>query len=91
MEFTSVPTILIFCYIVGEIYKFIFKNKQENYKLIPVIVALTGGVLGILIYFTAPEIMFNASNVWVALTIGVVSGFSSTGANQVVKQLIGGK
>ena len=31
--------------------------------------------------------MMNASNIWVALGIGIVSGASSTGTNQIIKQL----
>ena len=45
MDYTSVPIIVVCCYIVGEIYKVLFKNKQETYKLIPILVAITGGLL----------------------------------------------
>ena len=88
MDFVSVPTIVLFCYIVGEIYKVLFKNKEDTYKLIPVLVAIVGGVLGVLIYLTSPEMIFNVDNLWIALGIGIISGFSATGTNQVVKQLI---
>lgn len=87
MEFTSVPIIIIICYMIGEIYKVIFKNKENLYKLIPIIVSLLGGVLGIVIFITNKEMIFNADNVWVALGIGIVSGSSSTAANQIVKQV----
>lgn len=87
MDFTCVPIIVVCCYIIGEIYKVLFKNKQEAYKLIPILVAILGGLLGILIFFTNPEIILNADNVWVALGIGIVSGASSTGTNQIIKQL----
>ena len=49
--------------------------------------AIIGGVLGIIIYLTHPEIILNAENIWVALGIGIVSGASSTGANQIIKQI----
>ncbi len=49
--------------------------------------AIGGGVLGILIYLTNPEIIFNVENIWTALLIGIVSGTSSTGTNQIIKQL----
>ena len=88
MDFTSVPIIVLCCYVVGEIYKVLFKNKEDTYKLIPVLVAIVGGILGVLIYITAPEMIFNVNNLWISLGIGIVSGFSSTGANQVVKQLL---
>lgn len=40
--------IVIICYIVGEIYKIIFQKKAELLKLIPIIVAILGVVLGII-------------------------------------------
>ena len=88
MDYTSVPIIVLCSYIVGEIYKVIFKRKKDAYKLIPVLVAIVGGVLGVLIYLTSPEMIFNVDNLWIALGIGIISGFSATGTNQVVKQLI---
>ncbi len=87
MNFTSVPIIVVCCYIVGEIYKLIFKKKTEAYKFIPVLLAVIGGILGVVIFFTNPEMIFDADNVWIALGVGIVSGVSSTGTNQIVKQL----
>ena len=87
MDYTSVPIIVLCSYIVGEIYKVIFKRKKDAYKLIPILVAIVGGVLGVLIYLTSPEMIFNVDNLWIALGIGIISGFSATGTNQVVKQL----
>ena len=49
--------------------------------------AIIGGLLGIIIYLTNPEMILNAENIWIALGIGIVSGASSTGANQIVKQI----
>ena len=46
-----------------------------------------GGVLGIVIYLTTPEEIFDVSNFWQAMFIGIISGASSTGANQILKQL----
>ena len=87
MDFTCVPIIVVCCYIVGEIYKVLFKNKQEAYKLIPVLVAIFGGLLGVVIYLTFPEMILNARNLWVALGVGIVSGASATGTNQIIKQI----
>ena len=87
MDFTCVPIIVVCCYIIGEIYKVLFKNKQEAYKLIPILVSILGGILGVFIYFTNPEMVLNADNVWVALGVGIVSGASSTGTNQIIEQL----
>lgn len=87
MSYLSVPIIVLCCYLVGEIYKFIFEKKQKAYKLIPIILSALGGIIGIVIYLTNPEMIFNASNIWIALQIGIVSGASSTGANQIIRQL----
>ena len=86
MDFISVPIIVLCCYMVGEVYKVIFKKNTEKYKLIPIIVAVIGGLMGVLIYYTAPEVIFNVSDVYSALMIGIMSGFASTGTNQILKQ-----
>ena len=74
--------IVIICYLIGEVYKVIFKDKQNAYKLIPVILTITGGVLGILVYLTNKE-----GNLIDYLLVGLISGASSTGTNQIIKQL----
>lgn len=83
MEFSSVPIIVIICYTVGEGYKIIFNKK--NYKIIPIIVTVLGALLGALIYITNKELIFNVSSIWEAIIIGIVSGESSTGTNQIIK------
>ena len=87
MEVASVPIIVICCYVIAEIYKMIFKKKKEAYQYIPCISTGIGGILGIIIYLTHPEMILEASNIWIALGIGIVSGASATGTNQIIKQL----
>lgn len=87
MEITSIPIIVIICYLIGEIYKVIFKTKEELYKLIPIVLACIGGILGVLIYLTNKDIMLNATSIWESLIIGIISGNSSTGTNQIIKQI----
>ena len=91
MELSSIPIIVIISYMIGEIYKVIFKNKESMYKLIPIVVSITGGILGILIYLTNKEMILDANNIWVAMFIGIISGASATNANQVIKQLFNTK
>ena len=38
-------------------------------------------------FYTNPEIIGNAGNIWIAFGIGVSSGVSATGTNQIIKQL----
>lgn len=87
MDLISVPIIVLCCYMIGEFYKLIFKKNTKKYKLIPILVAFSGGVLGVVIYYTSPDVILNIDNAWDALLIGILSGFSSTGANQLIKQL----
>ena len=88
MEFTSIPIIVVICYIIGEIYKVVFRKKKEAKKIIPMVMAIMGGILGILIYQTNPEIIFNVDNICVAIVVGIASGASATGTNQIIKQIL---
>lgn len=87
MKLISVPLIVVLSYLIGEIYKVIFKKKQDLYKLIPVLVSLMGGVIAIIIYITERSII-DVDNIYDALLIGIISGSSSTGANQIIKNLV---
>ena len=87
MDFIGIPVIIIICYMVGEIYKVVFKKNTKAFKLIPILVAFLGGVLGVIIYFTTPEIMLNVENIYNAILVGIISGFSATGTNQIIKQI----
>ena len=88
VDFISVPVIVLCCYMAGEVYKVIFKENATKYKLIPILVAVIGGILGVIIFLTCPEEIFNADNIWTALMIGMISGFASTGTNQIIKQIL---
>lgn len=87
MANVCVPIIVIMCYLIGEIYKVILKNNKKYYKLIPLLVPLIGGILGILIYLTDRKMIFNINSIWDALYIGIVSGAGATCTNQIVKQI----
>ena len=86
-EIKGIPFIVVIVYLVSEIYKVIFKKKSKAYKLIPVFSSLLGGLLGGLMYLTSSGLIMT-SNVYNALLIGMISGSSATGANQIIKQLI---
>lgn len=82
-EFVSVPAIVVVCYFVGMIVKTFTNDKGERF--IPCICGLVGAILGVVVYFTIPDFI-GATNWITALAIGIVSGLSATGANQVYKQ-----
>ena len=83
-EFVAFPAIVVMCYLVGMICK-AFKNEVLD-SIIPVICGIVGAALGIVIYLTIPNFI-PADNWAVAVAIGIVSGLSATGANQIYKQL----
>lgn len=87
MEISSIPIIVVICYMVGEIFKVIFKKKEELYKLIPILVSLLGGLLGVIVYLTLPKMIFNVANEYEAMLIGITSGASATTTNQIIKQM----
>lgn len=79
---TTVVAIVVICYLIGLAAKTIPAIK-DNY--IPVIVGAFGGILGVLGMYVIPD--FPAQDILNAIAVGIVSGLSSTGVNQVYKQL----
>lgn len=86
MEFTSVPIIVILCYLIGEIYKVVFKGNEKAHKLIPSLLTLLGGLMGVVLYFADQEYL-GVAGIVSALEIGLISGSASTGIHQILKQL----
>lgn len=78
----SVTAIVAICYLIGLAVKAI-PSIPDN--LIPVIVGVCGGALGVVGLYVMPE--FPASDILNAIAIGIASGLASTGANQIYKQL----
>lgn len=84
MNFTQVSTvvaIVVIAYLIGYGAKVVSNVKDE---VIPVIVGVCGGVLGVVGMYVIPD--FPAHDILNAIAIGIVSGLASTGANQVWKQ-----
>ena len=78
----TVVAIVVICYLVGLGAKQIPQVKDE---VIPVIVGVAGGILGVVGMYVMPD--FPASDILNAIAIGIVSGLASTGVNQAYKQL----
>lgn len=84
MDITQMGTVLaivVISYLVGLGAK-LFPAVPD--KAIPVIVGVTGGVLGVVGMYVMPE--FPAKDILNAVAIGIVSGLASTGVNQIYKQ-----
>ena len=85
MDITTMDTVLaitVITYLIGEAVKAIPVVKNE---LIPIIVGVCGGILGIVGMHFIPE--FPAQDILNAVKVGIVSGLASTGVNQAYKQL----
>ena len=66
--------------------KYAVKENETFKRLIPLISAALGAILGLVAYYAVPSII-PAANVCVAILIGGASGLTATGTNQIIKQL----
>ena len=85
MDITTVSTvvaIVVITYLIGLGAKAI-PRIEDNY--IPIIVGVAGGILGIIGMYVIPD--FPANDILNAIAVGIVSGLSSTGVNQIYKQV----
>lgn len=87
MEIICVPAIVAIVYVVIEAYKKWIANGREKWlNFIPILALVLGGILGVAIFYLVPQFII-AENVWLALVVGLCSGLSATGTNQIFKQL----
>lgn len=77
----SVAVITVICYLIGMAVK---TTAIEN-KWIPIIVGVSGGVLGVVGMLIMAD--FPATDYLTAVAVGIVSGLASTGVNQIAKQM----
>lgn len=78
-----IASIAIICYVLGGFLKALGNEKLDC--LIPQIVAVFGGSIGVLAFYTIPGYL-SATNWLDALAIGAASGLVAVGINQIVKQ-----
>ena len=80
-SYVSVLPIVIICYLVGIGCK---ASRKINDKAIPVIVGIVGGIIAVPAMYVMRN--FPAEDIITAISVGIMSGFASTGINQVYKQ-----
>lgn len=85
MNFSVIPIIVAVSYLIGEIMKLMLCEK--NNQIIPLTVTIVGGVLGVIFFYIDPQILLNVDNFGDAFMLGLTSGASATGTNQIYKQL----
>lgn len=84
MQTFSVPIIMGLVYGIVEMLKACIKNEKFN-NFIPLIAGILGAILGVVGFYT-PNAM-SCSNILEAILIGMGSGLSATGSNQLFKQI----
>lgn len=77
----SVAVITVICYLIGMAVK---ATVIEN-KWIPIVVGVSGGILGVVGMLIMAD--FPATDYLTAVAVGIVSGLASTGVNQIAKQM----
>lgn len=82
-EIGVVIGIVVLCYIIGMGLKAWSKFAD---KWIPVMMAVCGAALGVVVYFVEPALLGDVGGIMSAIIKGAVSGLAATGINQVVKQ-----
>lgn len=85
MEISTMGTvfaIVVITYLIGLAAK---QTSLIKDSWIPVIVGAAGGILGAVGMYVIPD--FPATDIMNAVAVGIVSGFASTGVNQVFKQV----
>lgn len=80
-SYVTVLPIVIICYLVGIGCK---ASKKISDKMIPVIVGIVGGIVAVPAMYVMKS--FPAEDIITAISVGIMSGFASTGINQVYKQ-----
>jgi len=69
-----------------EVYKaFLGDDKPKWKSLIPILSAISGGLLGLGWYFLAPDLTL-LPNFGIAVVMGIISGLGATGGDQLFKQ-----
>lgn len=79
----GVAAISIICYLIGMGLK--AWDRFDDRK-IPVLMGISGAVLGAVAFFCAKNII-PADDLITAVAIGIVSGLGATGINQIYKQM----
>lgn len=83
-EVVNMVAIVVICGFLGFAIKTGCGGNDKVCRWIPVIVGVTGGILGLVYRYINPD--YAKLDVLMAIASGIVSGLASTGVHQVVKQ-----
>ena len=86
-EIMIFPVITVICYLLIEGVKMCICKERKMMKILPVLSAMIGAVLGIIVYVFVPEMVMGASFAN-SILAGIISGLCATGSNQLIKHVI---
>ena len=86
-EIVTLPVISVLCYLIIESIKVFINKNSKVMKLLPIISAFTGAILGVLVHLLEPE-SITSVNVTEAILIVIISGLGATGSNQLFKHIV---
>ncbi len=86
MQVIGVPIIVVLVYVMVEMLKTAFIKYEGFLNFVPLIAAGLGLILGMFAFFVSPE-QIPADNAFNAMVLGLFSGLSATGSNQIFKQI----
>ena len=89
IDITTIPALAAIVYTVIDITKTAMGGDEKFKRFIPLIACILGAICGVVAFYFVPGVM-GTQNLLVAIILGAASGLSSTGTNQVVKQLVSG-
>lgn len=82
-EIVPVIGITFLCFLIGKGLKAwdVFDDRK-----IPILMGVSGVILGVVVYFVEPELLGAAGGIITAIIKGAVSGWAATGIDQIGKQ-----
>ena len=85
----AVPSIAAIVYTIIDVLKTAFGGDERFRRFLPLTALLLGAACGAIAFYFIPGSL-GTDNLPTALVMGASSGLSSTGTNQVVKQITSG-
>ena len=85
-EICSIPAIAVLCYGFIELLKRTSNHSEKLKNAYPLISALLGAVLGVIVFLTEPDLMVSNSALGATLC-GMASGLSATGSNEILQRM----
>lgn len=82
----TIPAVASAVYgIIELLKKFVFCKNEKFRKFIPLVAALLGAIITLIVFLVSPDLIPAAS--WLSsILVGLASGLSAVGVNQIKKQ-----